>query len=504
MLSAAGLLVVLWLAVGCEAERFHVNSSKTFVNLHHTFNVEYLDNAELNGFIAEDWVQWGSYRARAKFGCVTHSKGRDWESADGIVGLGFPEDYTGQHAPLPLFWALSHSPSKEGENLLPVRIFTLLLSDTAGEVVLGGFDPLSIEGKIATIPVMPSTIVSGVPVFSHYSVNVQSLLLGGDQLLQFSQPSGGMQAILDSGTSCIVLPDDTFGGRLKDSPYGYVCDLCRTFPCHLLVLPLPVARLTPKSQFVREGPRAPKPADPHRHYRRPGYRHPVPRLHCERTNLRHEDEKLAHRISIRRHFLQACGGHPRHARRAAPGGANRQAQPSIFRDGQVGSHRWHRSFTCRQSPHFENLCASSRVGANAAQGGQDFQPAAFCFRRGAIGRFCSLLRSHPFDIFELLHLFRSNFCWLAPPVRHSRHCGHWQQRVRHLLRGPRRYEHRSGKWLCGWCMLDLTLSQLILLVCAITLGVAAVALFIYSFFEEDNAEYQQLDPRDEFPSSDNI
>lgn len=230
MFGAAGLLCVLLLVAGCEAERFHVNSSKTFVNLHRNFNVEYLDNAELNGFIAEDWVQWGSYRARAKFGCVTHSKGRDWESADGIVGLGFPEDYTGEHAPLPLFWALSHSPSKEGENVLPVRIFTLLLSDTAGEVVLGGFDPLSIDGKIATIPVMPSTIVSGVPVFSHYSVNVQSLLLGGDQLLQFSQPSGGMQAILDSGTSCIVLPDDTFEGRLKDSPYGCVYNSCRTLP----------------------------------------------------------------------------------------------------------------------------------------------------------------------------------------------------------------------------------------------------------------------------------
>jgi hypothetical protein len=221
MFNVPGLLCISLLVSACKAERFHVNASKTFVNLHKNFNVEYLDNAELNGFIAEDWVQWGSYRARAKFGCVTHSKGRDWESADGIVGLGFPEDYTGEHAPLPLFWALSHSPAKQGETKLPVRIFTLLLSDTAGEVVLGGFDALSIVGKIATVPVMPSAIVSGVPVFSHYSVQVQDLLLGGDHLLQFSQPSGGMQAILDSGTSCIVLPDDTFGGRLKTSPYGY-------------------------------------------------------------------------------------------------------------------------------------------------------------------------------------------------------------------------------------------------------------------------------------------
>jgi predicted tellurium resistance membrane protein TerC len=48
----------------------------------------------------------------------------------------------------------------------------------------------------------------------------------------------------------------------------------------------------------------------------------------------------------------------------------------------------------------------------------------------------------------------------------------------------------------------LTLWQLILLVCAITLGVAAVALFIYSFFEDDTSEYQHVDS--EFPSSEHI
>jgi hypothetical protein len=44
--------------------------------------------------------------------------------------------------------------------------------------------------------------------------------------------------------------------------------------------------------------------------------------------------------------------------------------------------------------------------------------------------------------------------------------------------------------------------QIILLVCAITLGVAAVALFIYSFFEEEYPQYQRVDS--EFPSSEHI
>ena len=55
---------------------------------------------------------------------------------------------------------------------------------------------------------------------------------------------------------------------------------------------------------------------------------------------------------------------------------------------------------------------------------------------------------------------------------------------------------------CCTLLFHITCPQLILLVCAITLGVAAVALFIYSFFEEEYPEYQQMDS--EFPSSEHI
>ncbi len=51
-------------------------------------------------------------------------------------------------------------------------------------------------------------------------------------------------------------------------------------------------------------------------------------------------------------------------------------------------------------------------------------------------------------------------------------------------------------------MLCVIFCQIILLVCAITLGVAAVVLFIYSFFEEEYPQYQHVDS--EFPNSEQI
>jgi hypothetical protein len=43
--------------------------------------------------------------------------------------------------------------------------------------------------------------------------------LGSIPLLEFQRKGFTMQAILDSGTSCLVLPDDEFDGGLKESPF---------------------------------------------------------------------------------------------------------------------------------------------------------------------------------------------------------------------------------------------------------------------------------------------
>ena len=67
-----------------------------------------------------------------------------------------------------------------------------------------------LQGKMVTTNVRASALADGSEAFMHYMIDVQSLKVGGHELLQFKDKSIAIQAILDSGTSCLVVPDDTF------------------------------------------------------------------------------------------------------------------------------------------------------------------------------------------------------------------------------------------------------------------------------------------------------
>ena len=103
--------------------------------------------------------------------------------------------------------------------MLENRVFTLMLSQDRGELVLGGHDPKAVKGPMVTTPVRASPMPDGTNVFMHYMIDVQSVKVGGHELLNFKDESIAIQAILDSGTSCLVVPDDTFEGGLLASPF---------------------------------------------------------------------------------------------------------------------------------------------------------------------------------------------------------------------------------------------------------------------------------------------
>jgi len=213
-------LILVSLVASSMCGQFHPNKSTSFYNEEQLFKVEYLDDASLTGFVAKDVVQLGSYYVNTRFGCVTKSKGHDWAQADGILGMGFPAAAL-RSVPYPLFWALT-DPTKADEadsNILMNRVFTLMLSEDRGELVLGGYDPSSVKGNTVTTGVRASPLGDGTSAFMHYMIDVQSLKIGDHELLQFRDESIAIQAILDSGTSCLVVPDDTFEGGLLASPF---------------------------------------------------------------------------------------------------------------------------------------------------------------------------------------------------------------------------------------------------------------------------------------------
>jgi hypothetical protein len=108
--------------------------------------------------------------------------------------MGFPAAAL-RSVPFPLFWALTDETrvSQTQSNVLSNRVFTLMLAEDKGEIVLGGHDPASVEGAMVTTPVRPSPLADGAEAFMHYMIDVQSLKVGSHELLNFKDSSIAIQ-----------------------------------------------------------------------------------------------------------------------------------------------------------------------------------------------------------------------------------------------------------------------------------------------------------------------
>jgi len=175
-----------------------------------TFDLHYADGSHLRGFTGDSVVGLGDYEAEAPFGVITDCNSPDFNGVDGILGFGLP--HRARNMPRPILFAIT-----EANPDLP-RKFSFYSTDTEAEVVLGGYDPASVSADMWYIPAMAT---------NDFIVGVTSLKFGDNEansveLLKFKTAAGqklGMPAILDSGTSCLVIPGDHGGGALANVPW---------------------------------------------------------------------------------------------------------------------------------------------------------------------------------------------------------------------------------------------------------------------------------------------
>jgi hypothetical protein len=192
---------------------FHPHRSVSFVLKPGSFVVTYGDGSKVAGQVGEDIVQLGNYFRKTKFGLITECNDASFNGIDGILGLGLPMNAMTSGIDTPLFTALTDRflPAGADNHILKVRKFTIFSSDHAAELQLGGTDPACIDEQMIHVPSLST---------AEYSVPVESMKLGGIELLSFAHPAAGnfVPAILDSGASCIVMPDSSIGGQLTASP----------------------------------------------------------------------------------------------------------------------------------------------------------------------------------------------------------------------------------------------------------------------------------------------
>jgi hypothetical protein len=212
---------------------FHPSKSLSFAHvLFLGFDLTYADSAGLRGYIAQDIVQLGRYYAKTKFGCITKCDSSDFNGIDGILGLGMP-DAALASIPEPLLFAISdETGDPANQYILKRRIFTILSDDNAAELHVGGFDPHAISAQMHFMKCTSNV---------EYSVPISSLTFDGHELLNFgtaaqAQGRTTIPGILDSGTSCLVIPDSFNSGLFLEKPYSKLMNvLKRNVPFYITI-----------------------------------------------------------------------------------------------------------------------------------------------------------------------------------------------------------------------------------------------------------------------------
>lgn len=200
-----------------DSRHFKVSESTTFVpQSFQTFDLNYADGTHLRGFSGADQVYMGDYKATAPFGVITDCNSPDFNGVDGILGFGLPKP--GSNLPTPVLFAMTDAENKDTNAAQLKRKFSFFSTDDAAEVQLGGYDPATVSGTMWYIPAMSD---------QDFIVGTTSLKFGNSladsvELLKFQDSNTknfGAPSIMDSGTSCLVIPADNMQGQLSNVPW---------------------------------------------------------------------------------------------------------------------------------------------------------------------------------------------------------------------------------------------------------------------------------------------
>ncbi|CCW64423.1 unnamed protein product [Phytomonas sp. EM1] len=157
------------------------------------FHIKY-GSGSVKGVLVEDKIQFASFTANQTFAEVSDVSGLGkmyvFARWDGIMGMAWPVLAVDNVKP-PIF-----SLTEEDKNLANQFAFYLpKKSSEKGQLLLGGYDNDHFTGKLVTVPLTTKI---------YWTVNITSSSIGSAVL------SDTVTAIVDSGTSLIVVPRKSF------------------------------------------------------------------------------------------------------------------------------------------------------------------------------------------------------------------------------------------------------------------------------------------------------
>jgi len=173
--------------------KYDASKSSTYIKNGTVFDIEY-GSGPVSGYESADVMNMGGLVVKDQiFAEVTDASGLGAAyklgKFDGILGLAFPA-LSVNHVPTAFQNLVEQGLVQKGE-------FAFYLGDSTkdfGELTLGGVDPLRFTGDIVWEPLKAAT---------YWEINLQNAQVGG-----VSYVSGGVNAIVDSGTSLLTAPSE--------------------------------------------------------------------------------------------------------------------------------------------------------------------------------------------------------------------------------------------------------------------------------------------------------
>ncbi|XP_007065203.2 gastricsin [Chelonia mydas] len=200
--------------------RFNPSHSSTYSSNGQTFSLQY-GSGSLTGFFGYDTMTLQNIAVtNQEFGLSENEPGTNFIYAhfDGILGMAYPS--------LAVGGATTALQGMLQKNLLSQPIFSFYLSSQpssqyGGEVVFGGVDSRFYSGQIHWAPVTQEL---------YWQIGIDEFVIGGQATGWCSQ---GCQAIVDTGTSLLTIPQQFMnyflqGVGAQENEYGeYVVDCSR-------------------------------------------------------------------------------------------------------------------------------------------------------------------------------------------------------------------------------------------------------------------------------------
>ena len=213
----------------CPYGTYDASASSTFVSKPGMgpFQIEYVDGTQIQGTYVTDVLNIGSTQLTT----MTMANAQDLNTQGiGIMGVGFT---SGESI------AQTSGPQAEYPNVIDVlknegfinkKAYSLWLDDlesNTGSVLFGGVDSDKYHGNLVSLPIQLDSQTDSI---SSFTVAWTGLHVNGSGNNVDMSPSTPQAAILDSGTTDTLLPDDIANGIfngvgvLSDENYGNVID----------------------------------------------------------------------------------------------------------------------------------------------------------------------------------------------------------------------------------------------------------------------------------------